>query len=314
MQKDTTFLAQLNYNTLNTDFKVESVAANLLKFYTQNTSIFVKRIGVNDRPYLKDLKNIYYSSYGLDEETIVMETYRESLYDYLPEGLFHPPTLGNYNKGVQNVVEEIRHQKEVEQSARNFFQPFEIEIFYTEISALLKESEYSVADSSNIISKTLGELWPLINDVDERTANILIYILPFLHEIKGNIKMIEHFLSALLELKVFISFVPNTIDSFDDATESTKLGTAKLGITLIPNGKHMDGERNWKIHIGPVPYENIYKFIPGHPFRRLLLKIYGYLFPISVKIFEEFITDKSEKSFQLSTTENTSRLNYSTFI
>ncbi len=314
MQKDTTFLAQLNYNTLNTDFKVEAVAANLLKFYTQNTNIFIKRIGVNDRPYLKDLKNIYHSSYGLDEETIVMETYRESLYDYLPEGLFHPPTLGNYNKGVQNVVEEIRHQKEVEQSARNFFQPFEIEIFYTEISALLKESEYSVADSANILTKTLGELWPLINDVDERTANILIYILPFLHEIKGNINMIEHFLSALLELKVSISFVPNTIDSFDDATESTKLGTAKLGITLIPNGKHMDGERNWKIHIGPVPYENIYKFIPGHPFRRLLLKIYDYLFPISVKIYEEFITAKSEESFQLSSKENTSRLNYSTFI
>ncbi|MFC6269737.1 hypothetical protein [Frigoriflavimonas asaccharolytica] len=314
MQKNTTHLSKLDYNTLGTDFKVEAIAANLLKYYNADTSIFIKRIGLNDRPYLKDLRKMYHSNFGLDEETIIMESYRESLYDYLPEGLFHPPTLGNFNRGVENVVNEIKHQKEVENNARNFFQPFELEVFNTEVTTLLKESEYSIADPSNILIDTLAEIWPLINEVDEKNAKILIYILPFLHEIKGNVKMIEDFIGAFLDLPVSITFEPNTIDSYDDIDNSTVLGNAKLGITLIPNGKHMDGERNWKINIGPVPYADIYKFIPGHAFRKLLLKIYDYLFPISVKIFEEFITEKNNHSFQLNKTENTSRLNYSTFI
>lgn len=314
MKKDTTSLAKLEYNTLGTDFKVEAVAANLLKYYNADSNIFVKRIGVNDRPYLKDLQRVYYSNYGLDEETVVMETYRESLYDYLPEGLFHPPTLGNYNKGVENVVKEIRRQKLVEENARNFFQPFELEIFHTEILALLKESEYTIADKSDILTKTLAELWPLIKELDRDTANIFFYILPFLHEFRGNIKWIESFLSSFLKLDVHISFVPNVVEPFDDTTDELVLGNTKLGISLIPNGKHMDGERNWKVSIGPIEDDDIYKFVPGHPFRELLLKIYEYIFPLSVKIFEDFLTEKNEKSFYLNESENTSRLNYSTFI
>lgn len=314
MKKDITYLARLDYNTLGTDFKVEAVAANLLKYYNEGSNIFVKRIGVNDRPYLKDLNKVYFSNYGLDEETIIMETYRESLYDYLPEGLFHPPTLGDFNRGVENVVNEIRRQKEVEEHARQFFQPFELEIFQTEILALLKESEYSVADPSDVLIKTLAELWPLIKKLDPDTAKVLFCMIPFLHEFRGNVDSIENFLSAFLKLKVNISFVPNTVDSFDDKDDIMVLGQAKLGISLIPNGKHMDGERNWNVNVGPIQYEDIFKFIPGHPFRELLRKIYDYVFPLSVKIFENFITEKQENSFYLSGSQNTSRLSYSTFI
>lgn len=314
MKKDITYLARLDYNTLGTDFKVEAVAANLLKYYNESANIFIKRIGVNDRPYLKDLKKVYFSNYGLDEETIIMETYRESLYDYLPEGLFHPPTLGNFNRGVESVVREIRRQKEVEENARQFFQPFELEIFHTEILALLKESEYSIADKSDVLTKTLSELWPLIKELDRDTANLFFYMIPFLHEFRGNIESIENFLSAFLKLNVDISFVPNTVESFDDKDDMMVLGKAKLGISLIPNGKHMDGERNWKVNFGPIKYEHIFKFIPGHPFRKLLLKVYDYLFPLSVKIIENFITEKEVNSFYLNDNENTSRLSYSTFI
>lgn len=314
MKKDTTHLAKLNYNTLQTDFKVEAVAANLLKYYDENSNIFIKRIGINDRPYLKDLKKVFFSNYGLDEETIIMETYRESLYDYLPEALFHPPTLGNYNKGVENVVLEIRKQKEVEENARNLFQPFELEIFQTEITALLKESEYSIADKSNILVKTLSELWPLISELDRDTAKIFFYILPFLNELRGDTRKIEALLAAFLKLNVTIEFIPNVVESFDDKEDMLVLGKTKLGISFITNGRHMDGERNWKINIGPIKEEDIYKFVPTHPFRKLLHKIYEYIFPLSVNIFEEFITEKNTASFRLNENENTGRLNYSTFI
>lgn len=314
VQVDQEHISELNYNKLGTDFKVEAVAANLLKYYQSTKSIFVKRVGINDRPYLKDIKNIYATYYGLDEETVIIETYRESLYDYLPEGLFHPPSLGVDNRNVESVVKEIRRQKEVEQNARNFFQPFELEFFYAEVSALLKETEFNIFDASNSLVQTMKELWPLLQEVDTETARTFFYLLPFLHEVRGNARWIERFLSAFLNLKVAVDFVPNAVDSRDDGAGVTRLGKATLGITLIPNGRHLDGERNWRLNIGPIPYSDLQKYIPGHPFRQLLQSIYDYLLPVSVKIEENFVTEKNNESFILTESLLTDRLGFSTFL
>lgn len=314
MTAETTYIEQLNYNTLGTDFKLEAVASNLLKYYRMNSSMFIKRIGINDRPYLKDVKSIYTNNYGLDEDTVVLETYRESIYDYLPEGLFHPPSLGNYNKNVDSVVNEIRKQKEIEDNARNFFQPFEVEIFNTEVSALLKETEFDIADKSDALLNTLAELWPLLKRVENKDARTFFYILPFLHEVRGKKRWIERFLSAFLKTKVEISFVANVIDHHDDAEGFTTLGKTKLGISFIPNGKHMDGERIWQMNIGPLPYSEIIKYVPGHPFRDLLQAIYDYLIPISVKIDENFITVKEENAFVVTESDSSTRLGFTTFI
>lgn len=76
----------------------------------------------------------------------------------------------------------------------------------------------------------------------------------------------------------------------------------------------MDGERNWVVNIGPIPYNKIYRYVSGHPFRELLESIYDYLMPVTVKIFENFITENNANSFVLGGNKNTSRLGYSTFI
>ena len=307
-------ISDMKYNKLQTDFKAEAVATNLLKFYNANASVFLKRIRINERPYLKDIKSISTTYFGFDEESILIESYRESIYDYLPEGLFHQASLGVNHRNIEKVVNEIKRQKDVEDNARKFFQPFELEFFNTEVLALIKETEFDIADQSNTIIDVVSELWPLLKQVDPETAKIFFYILPFLHQVRGNTKWISHFLSAFNNVPVSIGFHPNQIDQQDDAEKSTILGTARLGITLIPNGKHMDGERNWVVNIGPIPYNKIYRYVAGHPFRELLQNIYDYLMPVTVKVFENFVTESNENSFVLGDNKNTSRLGYSTFI
>ncbi len=105
-------IVDMNYNKLQTDFKAEAVAVNLLKYHRAVSNIFIERVGVNDRAYLKDIKSITSSYLGFDEEVFTIESYREGIYDYLPEGLFHPPSLGASRKNVDTVVREIRRQKE----------------------------------------------------------------------------------------------------------------------------------------------------------------------------------------------------------
>ncbi|MEI3789791.1 MULTISPECIES: type VI secretion system baseplate subunit TssG [unclassified Chryseobacterium] len=303
------------YNKLQTDFKAEAVAVNLLKYQRAVSNIFIERIGINDRAYLKDIKSISSSYLGFDEEVFTIETYREGIYDYLPEGLFHPPSLGASRKNVDSVVREIRKQKKVEEDARKFFRPFELEVFFTEISSLLKESEFDISSSTDTLLDTVSELWPLIKLLDKQNAYIFIYILPFFHQIRGDKKWFERCITAFLQVPVEVTFAPNIIDRIERNDDSMLLGNSKLGVTYIPSGRHMDGQRNWVVNIGPIPYTEVKKYISGSPFRNILQALYDYFLPVTVDVEENFITEKEEYSFSLEDDErNASRLGYSTFL
>jgi len=303
------------YNKLQTDFKAEAVAVNLLKYHRAVSNIFIERIGINDRAYLKDIKSISSSYLGFDEEVFTIETYREGIYDYLPEGLFHPPSLGASRKNVDSVVREIRKQKKVEEDARKFFRPFELEVFFTEISSLLKESEFDISSGTDTLLETVSELWPLIKMLDKQNAYIFIYILPFFHQIRGDKRWFERCMTAFLQVPVEVTFAPNIIDRIERNDDSMLLGNSKLGVTYIPSGKHMDGQRNWVVNIGPIPYTEMKKYISGSPFRNILQALYDYFLPVTVDVEENFITEKEEYSFSLEDDErNASRLGYSTFL
>ncbi|UDQ52419.1 MULTISPECIES: type VI secretion system baseplate subunit TssG [Chryseobacterium] len=305
----------MNYNKLQTDFKAEAVAVNLLKYHRAVSNIFIERVGVNDRAYLKDIKSITSSYLGFDEEVFTIESYREGIYDYLPEGLFHPPSLGASRKNVDTVVREIRRQKRVEEDARKFFRPFELEVFFTEISSLLKESEFDITSNTDALLETVSELWPLITMLDKQNAYIFMHILPFFHQIRGSKKWFERCMTAFLQVPVVVTFSPNIIDEIEKNDDSMLLGNSRLGVTYIPSGKHMDGQRNWVVNIGPIPYEDMEKYIPGSPFRKVLQALYDYFLPVTVDVEENFVTEKVEYSFSLEDDErNASRLGYSTFL
>ena len=308
-------IVDMHYNKLQTDFKAEAVAVNLLKYHRSVSNIFIDRIGINDRAYLKDIKSISSHYLGFDEEVLSIKTYREGIYDYLPEGIFHPPSLNTSRKNVESVVNEIRKQKRVEEDARKFFMPFELEIFFTEIGALLKEYDFDLASETDSLLTVFSELWPVVKMLDKKNAYIFIHILPFFHQIRGDKKWFERCMTSFLQVPVEITFAPNVIDRIEDEDDSILLGNSRLGVTFIPSGRHMDGERNWVVNVGPIPYYEMKKYIPGNPFRKVLQALYDYCLPVNVDIEENFVTEKEEYSFMLEDDErNSNRLGFSTFL
>lgn len=308
-------IVDMHYNKLQTDFKAEAVAVNLLKYHRAVSNIFIDRIGINDRAYLKDIKSISSHYLGFDEEVLSIKTYREGIYDYLPEGIFHPPSLNTSRKNVESVVNEIRKQKRVEEDARKFFMPFELEIFFTEIGALLKEYDFDLASETDSLLTVFSELWPVVKMLDKKNAYIFIYILPFFHQIRGDKKWFEKCMTSFLQVPVEITFTPNVVDRIEEEDDSILLGNSRLGVTFIPSGRHMDGERNWVVNVGPIPYHEMKKYIPGNPFRKVLQALYDYCLPVNVDIEENFVTEKEEYSFMLEDDErNSSRLGFSTFL
>lgn len=307
-------ISRLELNRFDTDYRPEAVVANIIKYYHQYANIFFKRVGANHRPYRKDLRNLYETTYGLDEETLVVESYREGFYDYLPEGLFHPPDNDGFERGAATMIQKIQEQKTAEKNIRAFFQPFEQEFFYTQIAALIKETEFDIQDKSGALVQVVSEFWPFLKKVKAHDAKVLLYILPLIHQVRAKKAWIEQFLSAFLRIPVKIDYVPNVIKMNRENADDVRLGDALLGISLIPSGDHGDGLRNWQVNIGPIPHQEIYKFIPGHPFRELLRKIYDYLAPLNVDVYERCITKNEAGAFILGDHNNHSRLGYSTFI
>ncbi len=302
------------YNNLYTDYKAEVVALNLLKYRKDIDQIFFKRLGSNNRSFNKDVKAVSSEYHDFGEHIVTVETYREGIYDYLPEGVFHPPSIGSTKTNVEDVVQEIRKQKKQEMSARRFFQPFELEACYAELNALLVESDFDLSGESNAILYVLDDLWPILKSLDQETARVFAYLLPFFHSIRGSKTWFERCVSAFLRLPVQISFVPNVVAQEDQSSQNLVLSQFRLGISTLLSGQHLDGERNWLVSYGPVPYDRLPEFMPTSNLRGLLQKLYEYCMPASVIVEEAFITDVEPQAFQLSGVEDYSRLGFSTYI
>src|SRR5699024_3524729 len=185
--------------------RAEILALNLIKYYTCLDEVYLNRLGSNNRTFNKDIDNITSKVYDLGELIVSIDTYREGIYDYLPEGLFHPLSLGDQLSSVENIVKQIKKQKKIEAETRKFFQPFELESYYLSLSALAKENEFDITGNSRLFLETMKDLWPLLDKLDADTAETFIYILPFFHEERGNKSWFEKCMSAFLKITVKIT-------------------------------------------------------------------------------------------------------------
>lgn len=302
------------YNHLQTDYKAEIIALNLLKYNKEVDHVMIKRVGGHDRSSSKDIKTVQEEYDEFDEKTVIIETHREGLYDYLPEGLFYPPSLGDVGNDISDIRKKVQRQREVESNARKLFQPFEMEASYTELNALSVENQYDIISEDGILTQTISELWPLINLLDACNAKIFVHLLPFFHAARGDKKWFEKCLSAFLQVPVNVTFVPNQITDIADISESLVLSQIHLGVNSMLSGSHFDGERNWAVHYGPIPYERLRDYIPGTNLRKLLQIIYDYCLPATVTAEENFVTEKKASSFSLADEGNNNLLGYSTFL
>lgn len=302
-----------SHNTLYSDYKAEVVAHNLLKYYEKVDQIFLKRLGSNNRPFNKDIKSISSQVYELEESVLSIATYREGLYDYLPEGVFHPPSLGNRKMLIDEIIAQMQQQKKIEADARKFFQPFELEPFFLELSALAKVNEFEITEDSELLLNIVRKLWPLLNKLDNDTSKTFIYLLPFFYTVRGNKKWFEKLLMAFLKIPVQISFTPNYVNDIKEASDSISLSNYQLGGSMVLSGEHMNGERNWAVHYGLIPYSDIDKYVPLSDLRNLLEILYNYCLPANVEVEEYFKTEGTDQSFILDEKGNTSILGYSTF-
>lgn len=252
------------------DFKAEVVATQMLAEDQDIGKILINRLGSTPRTHTKDVVKHYedIGQFNLDKYTVI-ESFRQSIYEALPENVFHPPTLGGLGKTQDEIVEEIKMQRRKEVEARTFFKPFEQEAPYLEIQALMLELMYEKKGSYDNLFRLFEQGWPVIARLPYSMALSFIYILPILHQVRGNRSWTEKCLSFLTGFPVSIreNYVSGHIDA---SLDGFTLGHSGLGIDSCLGGNQYDGMYGWDVHVGPVPEAYTTEILPRSGFTELL--------------------------------------------
>lgn len=266
------------------DFKAEAVAALLLEKEQDFDRIIIERLGHLQRTHTKDIHHSYEAHGDTEmEKHTVFQSFRQSLYEALPESVFHPPTLGGLGKSPEEIVEEIRTQRKKEQAARAFFKPFEQEAPYLEIQALLIELMFEKKQHYGELYRLFEQNWPVLKKLTREAAMGFIYMLPLLSRSRGKKEQAEACLTYLTGFPVTIK---DTVVPIDVAAQSGgfAVGEYLLGQDSTLPGTHYDGRPAWLVRVGPVEQEAALQVLPGSGFEELLEELLGYFAPAGILV------------------------------
>lgn len=305
---------KMTANTLETDFKAEVVASGLKeKGYDPERTLIIRQ-GDSRRGFSKDIDCIHteYSQYDMTDYLHICVN-RKSIYDELPEGIFHRNIYYKDKHSKGEVLDEIRIHREEEYFVRRFFKPFEIVIDQMLVNFQHKERRF---DKMNVHEDYIGIFagtWPVLNLLPLKQAVMFIKMLPFLETITNSLDKISQIMSILLDVPVSVKrgSKSHTVVSEDIIPG---LGECMLGETMILGNSFDDGYYRILVEIGPISAKRVEFFIEGSKGQSILKILNGMLLPADKEIEIRYIIEQDDATFKLSDEENISYLGINTYL
>ncbi len=301
-------------NSIDTDYKAEVIAAGLIEQGYDPSQIYVLRESSARRGFGKDIEEIFlrFSDYELTD-FLYIKANRESIYDILPEGLFHQNIHKKNNKNKEEAIDEIKAHRLEELYARKFFQLFEIELDTTLIEAYLYEIKYDKKISYQNFIDVFLPYWPVLKLLQRKQAIIFMYIIPILHKMRNRHAEIEETISLILDVPVKISKVKLPAKEASSYFES-KIGENQLGVDWVLGKSFDDGKYDLKITIGPISSKKMKFFLEVSTGNTILEALFRLFFPSDIFIVKEFKVIPQDASFILSNRETNTFLGINIFL
>jgi type VI secretion system protein ImpH len=303
---------------LQPDFRAEVVAAEMIdKGIASIDQLMIVLLGASKRSFRKDVDTLSEDVANFDhKDYITITTHKEGIYDMLPEGLFHRPALPKTATTEAEILAYMRQHRVEEQNARRFFQPFEAAINHQRIQVALYEGRLDKGAHYDELLEVFAEHWEIFDYLDTAQANIFIQILPLIHDLRDDHRMVETIFHLIFNLPVTINMrrqlpikTPNPIFSL--------LSDCRLGVNMTTSNDVYDGgEDELIITIGPITNAQLQLFSPDTTNSKILELLSSYLLPIHIETSIEFELDASDKTFRLADEQNefNSTLGLSTFL
>ena len=177
-----------SFNLPDTDFKAEVVASGLKEagYDAERTLIF--RRGDIRRGFSKDIHDIHpeYSHYDLTDY-LYLYVNRRSLYDELPEGIFHKNLYQSEKISKEQVLDESRIHREEEFFARRFFKPFEISLDHMLVAFQNKERRIDEMNVHPDFVSIFSGQWPVLELLPTHLAVMLVHMLAYMEQITASL-------------------------------------------------------------------------------------------------------------------------------
>ena len=267
------------------DIKAEVIIADLVERGFDFSKIIVKHDGLFKRNYSKDISDVYLD---MVKDILVFNVSRDSLYDILPEGLFHH-VFGNLEADNRN--QEFEKLKQEEDNARKFFLPFDNEFFYqnikleTELRKFFRNPDYF-----------FQQLFFFDKTIPDKFIRKLTSYLLFADNIIGNLELTALCLSDIIGEKVekqkyYISENKTEREIGDERF----LKESTLGDSFICGDFPPEGKCIWEFSIILIDESAIMKYIEeenGVMFK-LIEIFYEYFIPYEIEVKTKIICNNT---------------------
>lgn len=300
-----------NYNA---DIKAEVVVGELHDNNFSQNEILTHHVGSFLRPVRKDIQEVSYPENVLPDEAeeIVLELSRDGLYDALPEGLFHQPSLRSRAAKKGDVMEELKKHRQEEGFARKFFAPFENEFFNLQVLLEKREKSAIQGFTTNANRKLLQQIWRVMHTLTSKQINLLMHYLPLAHHLRGDIEKLEKVMQSVLGVSVLLQYTQRThVINFEN---DQRLNQMTLGLDSVLGNTFVLSIPHLEIHIGPLSAKDFHSFLPLGEGHQLLKLLQDFFFPSHVHTDLKLTMQRSENKFSINEKSNISYLGYNTYI
>lgn len=301
------------------DIKAEAIIGDLIQNGFLNDDFIAIHDGSFKRRYGRDIDFSEELKLENGQKITGIHLNRDGLYDSLPEGLFHQKT-GAPQKESDKVSGVSKKLKAEEKAARNFFLPFENEIFFQRIHLELEERKILSRFSENLFDDIFPEFWNLDKTLDRKYIRRMVMFLHFSHQIAGNLnltaKCLESILKENVTVKVKKSKGPVNMEMGDlnQILKSSLLGSVELGNDFVSCSDSDSISTTIEFNIGPLKSTDVCEYLVKGSASNFLSCFYDYFLPADLDVLTNILIAQENQHFVLVPNGKGTVLGYETAI
>ncbi len=255
------------------DLRAEVVAAELIDRGVKQDEISFNTKGIKRRPFSRDIFEIKLPNDDDEHYKILLN--REGIYDSLPEAIFHQPLNSKPFKSKEEILDEIKIQRQEEIEARKFFFPMENE--FNQLRLLLEITERKSNDnfSGSSVIQLFYKLFGTVSYFNNAQIAVLLSLLPNIYELKGELKILSKYYSLLLGDEIKIK-MKNEIRNHHLEKQSDEI---ILGVSSLTSNQLTYSEQIISIEIWPKENNRISLYLNDGICLKILNFLNDYFLP-----------------------------------
>lgn len=274
--------------------KAEALCAELMANGISFDDFIVRFQGAFRKSYRNDIEQIIPAKDDTGQIKITIN--RDSLYDKLPEGLFHQTKGGSRTGGLSGMVGEYRRFREEEKQARKFFQPLEQELFRYRVTTEQEERKLQFGILNGNLEAEFYRFWNIESSLPQKPASVLVLIMPWIAQIKGNRQFTAKALSMMLGKPVHTQLVIAE-EQYDKAAGFLLGEDALLSMDTVCGDHFAEPYEQWIFSIDGLDHHEIEAYTEHKAYGRFLKRFEELFIPLEVEVkFEYHCQDVSEEA------------------